>query len=128
MASADLTLQKQVFTLIKAQFTADGITATVTAFPREDETLPYVQIGETQSADHVIGEEIRFDVTVYSQKEGPHEAKTIQTSVRTALHNIADFTSGGFNYTAIRVEYTTVNLDPTDRVWQGIQRIRALAS
>ena len=126
--SADIVLQTQVFSRLTTQFATDAQTAPITAHPATDQPLPYVRIGEvTNASDHVIGQEFEIQIDVYSRKSGPHEAKSIQKSIRTAFHNL-NFDADGFRYTCVRVVFTSSFLDVTDGVWQGVQRIRALAS
>lgn len=128
MASADLEFQTYMKSAVSAQITTDGLTATVTAHPLPGATLPVVDIGESSLTDHVVGHEVRAMIHVWSKAEGPHEAKLLQNSIRTALHAIAAAESGGFRWTDIREEYTSCFIDRDNESWHGVQRIRVLAS
>jgi hypothetical protein len=128
MPSADLSLQTALFARITAQLAVDGIAVAVTAHPTPDQALPFIRIGETPaSSDSPAGQEFEATIDVFSRKDGPHEVKTIQQSVRLALHG-RDFVADDWHYTDVRINYTTSFLDHTADVWQGVQRIRALAS
>lgn len=129
MASADTALQTVIFSRIVAQLAADGLSsAEVTAHPAPNRALPYVRIGEVPTAaDSPAGQEFEANIDVFSRKDGPHEVKAIQASIRSALHQ-QDIEADGFHFTDMRIGYTSVFLDPTADVWQGVQRIRTLAS
>lgn len=126
--SASLALQTALFSKLTTQFAASSVTAALVAHPVADQALPYVSIGQvTAIRDHEIGEEFELQIDVFSRTDGPHEVKTIQAAIRSALHGLT-FDQSPYRITAMRVFFTTVFIDPTDDVWQGVQRIRALAS
>jgi hypothetical protein len=126
--SADLEFQKVIRAAVVAQLTSDGRSATVTAHAPPDLALPIVEIGESSLGDHPLGHEIQATIHIWSKVEGPHEAKLLQQSVRSALHATAETESGGFRFTDIREEYTSLFIDRGQEHWHGVQRYRVLAS
>lgn len=95
--------------------------------PEGDEGFPYVQFGQSELRDDFEpGHEVRMEIHVWSVVEGPHEAKTLQGQIRTALHSL-DFTRSGWKFVNVREENARTFLDVDGETWHGVQRFRALA-
>lgn len=95
--------------------------------PTGNDALPYVQFGQSEVRDAFVpGHEILTEVHVWSVKEGPHEAKTLQGQIRDALHSF-DFSRGGWKFTNVREDTARTFLDVDGETWHGVQRFRALA-
>lgn len=127
MSSPDLEFQTWIKAQLDAQFTLDGIACGVTAHPLPDAALPFIDIGQSNVADNVIGHEIRAELHIWSAAEGSHETKNIMHSVRGALHG-QTLTQNSWRFTCVREEYSNVILDRDGEHWHGIMRIRVLAS
>ena len=123
----DLAFQAVARTAILAEFTGASNTTEVIAHPSPNRALPFVHIGETEQDDHELGHYITVSVHTYSDTEGPHEVKTLQSLIHDALHN-KNLDSGGVCYTNSRQVFSAVNLDPSDETWHGIQRFKVLAA
>lgn len=123
MSSPDLDLQ----TIIYQTLTGAMPTARIEAHPPHNQTLPFIRIGESYVADNEIGHEINFDIHTFSVTEGPHEAKGLMHSVRTALHE-GTFSSTDWHFTCVREESARVYFDTNEEEWHGIQSFRCLAS
>jgi len=95
--------------------------------PPSNDTLPYIQFGQGEVSDTFVpGHEILTEVHVWSAKEGPHEAKTLQGQIRGALHSL-DFTRSGWKFINVREDSARTFLDVDGETWHGVQRFRALA-
>lgn len=95
--------------------------------PEGNETLPYVQFGESEVRDDfAVGHSVTSEVHVWSVVEGPHEAKTLQGQIRDALHSL-DFIRSGWKFVNVREDYARTFLDVDGETWHGVQRFRALA-
>lgn len=121
--SPDLTFQEVVYLTL----TAAMPTARIEAHPPHNVALPFIRIGESYVADNEIGHEINIDVHAFSGAEGPHEAKNLMHSVRTALHE-GTFSRDVWHFTCVREESARVYFDTNEEEWHGIQTFRCLAS
>lgn len=122
--SPDLMLQKAMFAAIASTLAP----VTVLAHPRHQEAFPYVFIGESEVSDtHPTGHEVLIVVHTWSKTEGPHEAKTIQQSIREELH-ANSLVEGGWQFVCIREDFASTFLDVDNETWHGVQRFRAKAS
>lgn len=127
MASAANELRIFLIGLINTELTAQSDSTPVIAHPEPNRALPYIQVSEYSNSDHEIGQYFEVDVMVYSKTEGPHEIETLQSYIRTALHNKSGVTSN-YNISCVRETFNNVFIDIEDENWQGVQRFRALAS
>jgi hypothetical protein len=127
MALYDLAFQAVARAAIVAEFTNNANTTPVIAHPVPNQALPFVHIGESEQDDHELGQYIVIIIHTFSEAEGPHEVKQLQSYIATALHD-KNLDSGGVCYTNARQVFSTVILDNLDETWHGIQRFKVLAS
>lgn len=121
--SCDLAFQKVVFAALTTALTG----VAVVSHPRVNEPLPYAHIGESEVRDNPIGHELQTFVHVWSNTEGPHEAKEKLQLVREALHSLS-FTGDSWNFSCVREEFSDVTFDVTNECWHGLSRYNCVAN
>lgn len=123
MNSPDLALQ----TVINLGLTAALPAVTVGSYPLPSGSFPYVNFGESTVSDDVAPvKTVEAMVHVWSTVEGPHEAKTIQQTIREAM--AGSFIKNGWALSCVREVQANVILDADGVTWHGWQRFRAFAS
>lgn len=120
--SPELALQTVVFAEIQTALPA----VTCASHMPGDQVLPYIQIGQSETEDHVGGFDLTLFIHYWSSAEGPHEAKEHMQAVRSRLHG-NQFTGNGWSFYVVRETFSDVILDVDEETWHGVQRIRALA-
>jgi hypothetical protein len=122
--SPDLALQ----TVINLAITAALPAVTVGAYPTPDGAFPFVNFGESTVTDDVDPvKTIEAMAHCWSRAEGPHEVKTMQQTIREALH-AQSFLKNGWALSCVREAQANVILDADGVTWHGWQRFRAFAS
>ena len=98
----------------------------VSAHPLPGQVLPYVTLGETDGSDDPGGERLSIYVHTWSSKEGPHEVKALQETIRATLH-ASERERDGWKFTSLREVDVRTFLDVDGQTWHGVQRFSALA-
>lgn len=123
MNSPDLALQTKINLTLSAAMPA----VTIGANPIPEGALPQVTFGESTVLDDVDPlKTLEAMVHTWSSKEGPHEVKTIQQTIRETLH-AQSFAQDGWALSCVREVQANVILDADGVTWHGWQRFRAFA-
>lgn len=121
--SADTAFQKVLYSAITSAI--PGVRCE--AMPPQNNALPWVHIGESVIEEHPVGWQITATVHVWSDAEGPHEAKQYQEAIRAELHNTS-YSQDGYSLRCTSQQEARVFLDVNDETWHGVQEFRVFAS
>lgn len=128
MSTATSAIQTAIYTRLTGDATLMGlVTGVFDAVPQE-QTLPYVTIGQFEGEDWStfakLGEAYAVNLHVWNDSaKGQKTVQAIQSRVDTLLNRAALTVTGYVAVSCIR-EYVTVLQDPDGVTWHGVQRFR----
>lgn len=129
MSIGQFAFQTALYNALNVSAITSDLSCAVTNQPLQDQSYPFITIGEETSVDYStkdqVGGEYTVNLDVWSQYKGSKEVKQIMDKIHDLLHD-SSISVSGFNLINLRFEFADIMRDPDGVTRHGVMRFRAI--